>query len=947
MELYIENKRVELSSDICIQLNYSVTNLNCPTDIKNTYSKTITIDGTPTNNELFGDIFKMDRQLLNGGNIGIEFDARKRANYILLDNACIVERGYIQLNDIILNNNVVKYNITLYSLLGDFFYNLAYDEQGNQKTLANMYYAFNDLSEDEETADRVLFELNKDYVKGSWDKLNRSTFDSSDTSIDRWVSFAPTYNGNAENFSNNKVLVNVASGFPRNTSAISIRQKYFPNSLTDGGKTYNLHDSGFALVEADRDMNEFEVGDLRSVNMRPCVKFSKIFDAIANPKNNGGYSVELDADIQNTEYYNSYVIFDRIEFEKETDNLTTPLHYDTISITNTDATINKFNTDAIDTSRNINSNAEFNFGFTLQPNGVVDENAIYLSSKESSTIVGGFLIKLISFDSGGNKYAETPNYFITTDCLMSEGHGKKKRSKVVPIENLTYDWSSVIKSYYHLNDIQVVKTNVSQIGHTNIYHTTESVQMNVALPNENGCYVQIVVQNLVADTEKSSGMIGGIARMFYFDSKDLKIKQNLWSSVIFEEDANKQNGYYDGSQSVSVQHSNVTKQLLFGSKYTALDYLLGFSKLFNLRFMVDMPMKKVRLVPINHYYIDEVVDINESIDYSQQFKIRPTLVDSKWYVFGLDTPDSYSNYLYSKKFAEQYGEKRFDTQYSFNKEEKNLFDGNVFKNTSDYLISSQLFNIEHCSSANDMHDIVPSCCLPNSYKYRLYDSNGESKDFELYGVLNTKVLYPKFDDYHKICCFDKDNKNLSDITATFAFYNYNYKPSKPFILSDNLPIMNDIDEQPCYLYTQSEFDADGNRIAIPLTHIPFFSRYRIANSVTNIISDSFDMAKPKALFIQKNFNYDESATIYNQYWKYIEDMYSSDVKAVECYVVLKEQPQVAMRKFYHFDNSLFIINSISDYSPNAPQKPIKVEFVRVIDKNAYLSKNYHTIQQIG
>lgn len=53
IELYIDNQLVEFREVPRILLTYTHNELHNPTVVKNTFSKTLTIDGTPNNNKIF------------------------------------------------------------------------------------------------------------------------------------------------------------------------------------------------------------------------------------------------------------------------------------------------------------------------------------------------------------------------------------------------------------------------------------------------------------------------------------------------------------------------------------------------------------------------------------------------------------------------------------------------------------------------------------------------------------------------------------------------------------------------------------------------------------------------------------------------------------------------------------------------------------------------------
>ena len=61
IELYIENQKIDLTDDIEINFTYETVDPDKLSSIKNSFSKTVNIPGTPNNNRTFGYIFRFDK----------------------------------------------------------------------------------------------------------------------------------------------------------------------------------------------------------------------------------------------------------------------------------------------------------------------------------------------------------------------------------------------------------------------------------------------------------------------------------------------------------------------------------------------------------------------------------------------------------------------------------------------------------------------------------------------------------------------------------------------------------------------------------------------------------------------------------------------------------------------------------------------------------------------
>ena len=155
-------------------------------------------------------------------------------------------------------------------------------------------------------------------------------------------------------------------------------------------------------------------------------------------------------------------------------------------------------------------------------------------------------------------------------------------------------------------------------------------------------------------------------------------------------------------------------------------------------------------------------------------------------------------------------------------------------------------------------------------------------------------------------------------------------------LTDDLNAMFALNEEVCYLYTESENDARGNKIANKIYELPQFSRYIFEN---DNVTDSLDFAVPKENYLGQDITYDDAACIYNRFWsKYFSDRYNINTKKVTCNVNLQGYTitQEFLRNFFYFNNAIWVINKIENYNPNS-YNTTKVTFIKVRDKQNYTS----------
>lgn len=332
IELYIENKKIDLAEDLQLDFTYETIDTNKLSSIKNSFSKTVNIPGTPANNITFGHIFRIDKYIPISGptNIDNSYDPHKRINWILNKNGVLVNRGYCTLDNILVKDNEnITYQLTLYGGIGEFFYSLSYNEDGTPKTLKDIWfnwkpkismYSYGNALDAGEEAVSTLMKCSADNVAQSWHNLNPHNTYTGATDFDKDVTFVPCYSGLYEDFDSKHMIV---STFNQNyygstfmdTDTRNRLKASFPDSITDGegedAKTYYtigrnlLHTDAYKYgkVTFSRDIDPYEAGDLRINELPVAIRLSKLMTALSNPYNNGGYTVSWDTEITTSPYW--------------------------------------------------------------------------------------------------------------------------------------------------------------------------------------------------------------------------------------------------------------------------------------------------------------------------------------------------------------------------------------------------------------------------------------------------------------------------------------------------------------------------------------------------------------------------------------------------------------------------------------------------------------------
>lgn len=289
ISLYIADKLVDLDGDSLILFNYKLEELQNPAIVKNAYSQQIKLQGTPNNNKIFGGLWRSDRVTND------VFDTMRKEPFVIYaETGEILESGYVKVDNVQNERGNVTYSVTLYGGLGSFFYELSYKADGTKKSIADLTFSISDSA--------FNIDVTKSSVESAWSYLSSGSGDP------LWgvINFAPAYNGLPEgNFDANKAVVN----YDRNMTGLY-------SSKTQDGKTYTLL-SNHTLLSFPEKVTEWEAKDLRCYLQRPVLNAMALLNAICNPANNGGYTVNVDADILSGYLDGAWITLPMLKNEKK------------------------------------------------------------------------------------------------------------------------------------------------------------------------------------------------------------------------------------------------------------------------------------------------------------------------------------------------------------------------------------------------------------------------------------------------------------------------------------------------------------------------------------------------------------------------------------------------------------------------------------------------------
>lgn len=288
ISLYIADKKVDLDDNSFILFNYTMEDLNNPTIVKNSFSKQITLKGTPANNEVFGSLYRTDRKTIFGDlRSGIYYDPLRKTPFsIYNEQGEIIESGYVKVDSIGIEDGTPRYTITLFGGLGSFFYGLMYKADASKMNLADIRFQ---LVNGEYTRNAGNFGQvgGMTMMQDAWDYMKNPEGYDADSHDCQWcniINFSPCYNGLPEQFSADKALVT---------------RKSFGNMPVMYPKT----GANSNLMVFTNKHTEWEMKELRWYLQRPIISIRSIFDAICDKENNGGWKVDIDNGVKECNLY--------------------------------------------------------------------------------------------------------------------------------------------------------------------------------------------------------------------------------------------------------------------------------------------------------------------------------------------------------------------------------------------------------------------------------------------------------------------------------------------------------------------------------------------------------------------------------------------------------------------------------------------------------------------
>lgn len=912
-DLYINGSLVDINDESLIVLTYTMEQLNNPTAVKNTYSHEVTLPSTSRNDILFSHFYRNDYK------VGVaNFSPLQRVPFEIYNEMSeIVEGGYIKLDEVSIDRVNHTYKVTLYGGLGSFFYAMGYDEQGEALSLGDLQYMANVAHEN-----LLNFRASADVVSNAWLLMqSREQY--------KVLNFAPMYNGKPSGEFDAETAIYLAqrrSYFGDDTTSIVNPVAGLPTDVSQMQPTnlYNINDGGVqpmvyaTKVKLDSARTEWEMKDLRAYLQRPVLSVRKFVEAVQRRATAYGYTLNLDSAFfndNNPYYQDAWLTLPSLQsLAKDSTEAQVAL--------SASLTISSNSTQTQDISYTLPNIQGYDYGKEFKNVKIqIPEVAIQLNEEVMPRIyrsvslqgqsrgrwayIAWFLQAYIE-DANGN-IVGVSNVAVLNNTPQQSASDIAISAEYTPymVGNNAPEYNSFDATFYMASDGICKATRNIELAipsapnaervvlrvEKRTYNNTPSQQpTNVVFPD-------VFDQDYADDYFAFSGVANSV-----YGTADLSAYETIRSGVV------------------------VNKADLFDIGKTPLEVLLSYCKLFGLVWLYEPNSKVVALMPRNQFYSGDNIDIEERIDRSKEMTIKPFEFDKRFYDFELETQGEWAE-QYADKYGKPYGAQRVNTGYNFDRDAKNLLEGNALRGGAEVLEQSKYY----CNITED-GKVCPSVFIGGA-EFTQYGAEDNEEVAVTAPTRNATIEYFNdlygYDYFSKLQMHKADNSPI-DTGGTLLLYKGSINPVgtpyERFRLSDDIPDMALLnDGKLCWILEGSWTTSLG------ISRMPHFVR---VNGV------SLDMGVPQELDNPDADTEEVQNSIYTQYWRrYLQDRYSVDSRVCECYVDLRglQVGNRLFRNFYYFDNAVWALNKISNYSMNTIGSTL-CEFVKIQDISNYLEE---------
>ena len=912
ISLYIGGSLADLNEQDLVLYNYAFTDLENPTAVKNSYSKQITLPGTPANAAIVGHPARVDRRTTAGGGTGTAFAAGRKTPFTIYnDTGEVLESGYLRLDSVTRKGEIVTgYKVTLFGGLGGFLYSLSYDAEGNKRTLASLVYGYDDLD----------FTIDAATILEAWSHLE-DTDEDDPTIRGKWqvLNFAPAYNGLPEGaFDADKAVAEYA--------AIGL-----PSSITEDGVDYYPR-NGKVVLSLPAGQDEWAVKDMRSYLQRPVFSVHAFLLAIADPANNGGYAVDLSL-AGPQRFFNMWKTLPML------------------------SSLGSFSQEAGDATLDVTgSGSYYVLSGPINHGGTIPDTAMVKATMRFRIKFGGltsgyeYALAEWGGSIGSLELVNTAVFFVQAIAWTGNSSNVVGYSKAVCISPFTAAefTGRTLAEFFGATD-HLFGDDIDQItaadpfiawGGDAVLPADLALEVN-SYPANYSIYIwsysgRFIYNTATGQWRTDTGqrdLTPRILREGYVTPSTFGAA-DMGSTITYSTPGELRSGV------------KVTKGMLLNSKHTPAEYLVSLAKQFGLTFEYEADTRTIRVRTRSWFFNTQGarIDLSRRVDRSQEITILPQHLEAKWYDLKLPLAEGAFAQEYKRTYGIDYAIQRVNTGYEFDAAVKDLLQGNAFRGAVTALAHGPAWNY-----VLDGGNYRPSQFLDNGVSAEYYDSaTRKTAAYQVPALPSSVSLnyyngyfpgYDAWDSNHgggRLQFHDVDGKVVDgeDILCW-----YRGKDAMPYfkVSDDTAEMLNLNGGKGCWDMTPGA--AAG--VSVPLFSRMVFSTQFVEDpgDMPKDCEESLDFGIPKELDIPgigfRAINW--GVTLYQRYWRdFLADRLDKDTKVMRCRVDLSglKVGPFLLRQFYWYEGSLWVLNKITNYSLTT-YDPVECEFIQVKDPSNY------------
>ena len=912
------------------------TDYTNPTIVRNSFTKTINLPGTKTNNDIFCQLWKLDRYVKQGKDT---FVPSERVPFILLQDGNLTEMGYVKLNNIIWDGYFYTYQITLYGELGNLLYELSYniDEETNEVsplTLGDLDYGF------------TQFRINKELVENAWKRLDGdSSVAGNEYRMFDTINFMVSYDGipQADNFDPKDVWCSVdrkACGYWKDRYFYA---NQFPSEFVDDNVTYKFvstmvsktdPDDHYGLMTLPKEVSYLESRDLRSYLLRPVIRVKKIFEAIGRYiASRYGYSIDMSDPFFSTE-----------EFTGSWMTLSMLYEIDPAVETGTLFTKEKLLKDTSSPASYLISYCKIygiymdvdyfhkELRLTRMPDFFDDKKVRNLKIDAGKEI----RITPLSFDKASYTfdYGDGESEFLKK---YKETYGIKYGSKRV---NTGYRFDASTAPYI---DNNIFRQGVDSIDQSIYYRYPYAVGSRTGEGDVLFTYPFALVDEANLPTYKLFNRDSGQVKTTEGEMRPWWYPATNISDVIKVYDI-RNSGYqfmnvWWGGLRPQIWQDGFPKLQCHSEDNKAADgknILVRFGGFKESQYGHLTTTEDKTFWNRETYSDDSITATNVNYLLSDDYPYLKEILGHNCYYDNPSPSDSYGGYSYIKTITRLPSFTRAIYDYNIDSNMIPVFyvgnfnQYNIVGNTSNVTVTKH--NSYYTTNANGTGRQYSYAGINNIYKNHRYFVAASVKT-ENASSIRKDNQYARPD---IIGCTLIDSNNLQ-LTDRVQLIGSIVKSEKDSILEPvcSLSTYNtgSWDTQYLVVYDLTEMGMDNVLTTVDKA-IQYFGMTEKTIGYTYNLEDTVDFGISRELYVPA-CSYEKEIGVYNKYWKrYIADVYSINTRVMECYCYLDNISDV-FREFYYYDNCLWVLSKITDWS--MVTKRCKATLIKVNDIHNYVS----------